>query len=442
MSVFRNGKNVSVGEAVPEGGSVGDILEWDGASWIAVANSGGTPPGSASGSLLRWNGAAWESTDASNALLDSNGRLNLPSTSTSGGITIGGDWTLYRYSAGEARTTNAIRIDNDLKIGFGGAAEVKYYASSATVRASAIIAGDSYHRWKLYTDGKQEWGGGSTAVDVNLYRHSTDVLQTDDVLRSERSSASEVGFATRVAGDTNSRHAVYSDGKTEWGPGAADPRDVNLYRSSANVLKSDDRIHGDDGITTKTKAGIPADGDFQSTPSDGTVAVNTSTDELYFRSSGTWQAVAGGSGVQLGDNNVWTGTNEFQNGIDVSTGGITVGVGFIDFLDAPGAVLSSRQSGDTNSRVEVLEDGMAWRPGSGSGMTGFTITGGNAMEIHSSAGLTLAGGGEEIGFFGVATTTRAANIADPTGGSTQDAEARTAIAGILDLLEAYGLMDV
>ena len=36
--------------------------------------------------------------------------------------------------------------------------------------------------------------------------------------------------------------------------------------------------------------------------------------------------------------------------------------------------------------------------------------------------------------------TQIAYIADPSGGSTQDAEARTAINAILDLLESHGLM--
>ena len=40
-----------------------------------------------------------------------------------------------------------------------------------------------------------------------------------------------------------------------------------------------------------------------------------------------------------------------------------------------------------------------------------------------------------------AAITPEANIADPTGGATEDAEARTAIAAILDLLEAIGVME-
>ncbi|MGE3414191.1 MAG: hypothetical protein AB7L91_18455 [Dehalococcoidia bacterium] len=44
--------------------------------------------------------------------------------------------------------------------------------------------------------------------------------------------------------------------------------------------------------------------------------------------------------------------------------------------------------------------------------------------------------------FGLGVTPAAAqtNIADPTGGATTDAEARAAIADILDVLEAFGLM--
>jgi hypothetical protein len=45
----------------------------------------------------------------------------------------------------------------------------------------------------------------------------------------------------RVTGDANARHIIYADGKFEWGDGTA--RDTNLYRSAANVLKTDDSLH-------------------------------------------------------------------------------------------------------------------------------------------------------------------------------------------------------
>lgn len=40
----------------------------------------------------------------------------------------------------------------------------------------------------------------------------------------------------------------------------------------------------------------------------------------------------------------------------------------------------------------------------------------------------------------VASGTPVANIEDPTGGSTEDAEARAAIEAILDALEAFGIV--
>lgn len=40
----------------------------------------------------------------------------------------------------------------------------------------------------------------------------------------------------------------------------------------------------------------------------------------------------------------------------------------------------------------------------------------------------------------VATGTQASAIADPTGGATTDAEARTAIASIINALEAFGIV--
>lgn len=44
---------------------------------------------------------------------------------------------------------------------------------------------------------------------------------------------------TRITTDVSSRYVLYPDGKQEWGPGSA-ARDVNLYRSAADLLRSDD----------------------------------------------------------------------------------------------------------------------------------------------------------------------------------------------------------
>jgi hypothetical protein len=44
------------------------------------------------------------------------------------------------------------------------------------------VTGDTVRRWVVYGDGKTEWGDGTNARDVNLYRTTADVLKTDDSL--------------------------------------------------------------------------------------------------------------------------------------------------------------------------------------------------------------------------------------------------------------------
>jgi hypothetical protein len=62
----------------------------------------------------------------------------------------------------------------------------------------------------------------------------------------------------RVDGDGNARIAVFTDGKHEWGDGTA-ARDTNLYRSAADVLRTDDTFHIGTNIrvnTASTAGGI------------------------------------------------------------------------------------------------------------------------------------------------------------------------------------------
>lgn len=51
-------------------------------------------------------------------------------------------------------------------------------------------------------------------------------------------------------------------------------------------------------------------------------------------------------------------------------------------------------------------------------------------------GAPVAGTGTTLGFYGATPKAQAANIPDPAGGATVDAEARAAIVAILDVLEA------
>ncbi|MET8826108.1 hypothetical protein ABZX40_13630 [Streptomyces sp. NPDC004610] len=54
------------------------------------------------------------------------------------------------------------------------------------------------------------------------------------------SAAGDDILSTRVSGDTQNRHLIEADGTTLWGPGGSIAPDVNLFRSAANTLKTDD----------------------------------------------------------------------------------------------------------------------------------------------------------------------------------------------------------
>lgn len=67
---------------------------------------------------------------------------------------------------------------------------------------------------------------------------------TGSLLANFHSRTPDVGsraFAADISGDASSRFIIESNGLTEWGNGSS--RDTNLYRSAANVLKTDDSFH-------------------------------------------------------------------------------------------------------------------------------------------------------------------------------------------------------
>ena len=107
----------------------------------------------------------------------------------------------------------------------------------------------------------------------------------------ELSSASSDGLAVSVTGDSNDRIKVDAGGKITWGSGSA-AGDVTLYRSGADVLKTDDVFEAAAGIITLTTSGAPT-----ASLSDGAIAVDTTNDDLYIRSGGAWVKKGGGGAV-------------------------------------------------------------------------------------------------------------------------------------------------
>lgn len=143
---------------------------------------------------------------------------------------------------------------------------------------------DANRRWQLRATDEAE-GGSNAGTNFQLARYGDDGVLIDtpfQVTRStglvtiggtsgtagglqvSRNTGSAVGITNtgaagtgvtttvadtastfsrgQVAGESAARHAITATGQIEWGTGSA-TRDTNLYRSSADVLKTDDTFH-------------------------------------------------------------------------------------------------------------------------------------------------------------------------------------------------------
>ncbi len=108
------------------------------------------------------------------------------------------------------------------------------------------------------------------------------------VIVEELASASTQAVGVKVDGDSEARVKIDAGGKITWGSGSA-TGDATLYRSAANVIKTDDTIEAALGIITLASDGAPS-----TALANGALAVDTTNDTFYFRSSGAWQEVSGG----------------------------------------------------------------------------------------------------------------------------------------------------
>ena len=75
-----------------------------------------------------------------------------------------------------------------------------------------------------------------TTTSTGLLTASAGITATG-LIATERASALDEAFTARQTADATARFALYSNGAMEWGAGGA--RDLNLYRASAGLLKSD-----------------------------------------------------------------------------------------------------------------------------------------------------------------------------------------------------------
>lgn len=97
---------------------------------------------------------------------------------------------------------------------------------------------------RVRDNGIIEWSGNSTERDTNLYRASASRLKTEDEFEVGRVSPTDIALIVRRGTDEYASFVAMADGLLQWGSGTA-ARDTNLYRQSANLLRTDDSLRVD-----------------------------------------------------------------------------------------------------------------------------------------------------------------------------------------------------
>jgi hypothetical protein len=135
-----------------------------------------------------------------------------------------------------------------------------FVSRSNSVAGNTLLAsrltGDATDRFTIQAGGNLYWSDGTNASDINFIRSAANQLtiagspsgnlsvQGYIVLTGAgtgyfgaiyQATASTVGFAARVTGDTANRWSVSGDGTHGWGPSAG-PQDVTLARSGVGAL--------------------------------------------------------------------------------------------------------------------------------------------------------------------------------------------------------------
>jgi hypothetical protein len=186
-----------------------------------------------------------------------------------------------RYSGSAGNFTNAVVFSGGLAVPDGASGTRTAKTLRNHVRNCRFVDASSKPSSAMAT-----WSGGST----NCPSEGSDANWVGELHVYEQTGTYVRQLA--IQGNAFANFKQRADGRMEWGPGNV-ATDTNLYRGSgvANQLKTDDLLWAVDGVATKTKAGTPADGDFQTTPPDGAIVVDTTANKIWVRVGGTWKSV-------------------------------------------------------------------------------------------------------------------------------------------------------
>ena len=179
------------------------------------------------------------------------GATTTTSVALNGGITV--DTSNFTVNG----TTGAVATASTLTSASLTSGRVTYAGTSGILQDSAnmtfgatyglTLAAGSTSGLQLSSTAGTAVGGILWGTDTNLYRSAANTLTTDDNLLSygqlytERALATSNSYASTVTGDADVRYSMNAAGTMLWGDGT-NPQDTNLYRSTANTLKTDDSL--------------------------------------------------------------------------------------------------------------------------------------------------------------------------------------------------------
>lgn len=187
-------------------------------------------------------------------------------------ILFGNDIILSRGAANrlDFATGDILSLDGDLQIGPDRQGPTDTgILKWATDRLGIFTFGDSSPiriGGSLVELAKESGGAvnlslGSTAElqfggDVVLTRVSADFLRLKDRFEIERATSTTLAYGSRVTGQGSAMFQTDIAGLLAWGPGGGSATDTNLFRSAANILKTDDTLEIAGSPSIQTPSGV------------------------------------------------------------------------------------------------------------------------------------------------------------------------------------------
>jgi hypothetical protein len=314
------------------------------------------------------------------------GNLHVPATSTinnnkvlKAGVTAGSiSWGVVDWSEVTSKPTTLSGYGVTDACSTGLSNEI-VHSTNDTIFSSKLVT-DTNYRFELYMSGDMHWGIGTSLSDTNLYRSNIGELKTDGsfvastsltvngAINYGKQSSAPIGVEGAMYYDTFTKVWNFHNG-TSWAAfgsgtgGSVDATanyawtglhdfsngitigtDVNLYRSIANTLKTDDSVVIDktlvvNGTGLGSLATIFNVANKFTITGDGTVTAG----------GGNWTVDASG----VGD---FYGSMMFHGGISIDSAGLTSSVDLETTVGGKGIVMKT-PDGTKRYRVRIDNSG-------------------------------------------------------------------------------------